>query len=266
MIEKNLSFKSYQEIEAINISSLKEMRRSPAHFKAKLEEPAKETTELLLGSLIHGLILQPTKLLKEYLPVVKADRRTKVGKALIDETEARAQAEGLKIVPIEIFNEAEAVANAAKIHPYYPSLACLKADTELTLTWEQDGVACKGRLDHYLDGVITDIKTTKDASPHAFARAIYTYGYHNQAAWYLRGALENGLEVHDYIIFAIEKDPPYCAATYRLSQQSLDLATAENETWLAQYQICKERNNWYGYSPEIEEISIPQWAVNEVEF
>lgn len=48
-----MNFKDYKAVKALNLSSLVEIERSPAHFKYKLENPIEETEALSKGRLIH---------------------------------------------------------------------------------------------------------------------------------------------------------------------------------------------------------------------
>lgn len=263
MIEK-ISFIDYQCNDALNISKLKMMRKSPAHFRASLEEPRKETDDLTLGSAIHCLILEPKEWNKQFLTMPKIDRRTKEGKLNYDALIARADRKGLTLITEDLKACAEEASTEALKHPY--SALFRRGQAELSMFWTADnGVACKGRLDHYdkASKTITDLKTTKDASPDSFAKSIYTYGYHLQAAWYMEGAKKCGLDVEDYIIFAIEKEAPYCCVAYRISPADIALAQAENERLLNLFADCSKTGNWYGYSLEIQEISLPAWAVSK---
>lgn len=55
------------------------------------------------------------------------------------------------------------------------------------LLWEQDGVACKGYLDHRIGGDIYDLKFVDDSSPAAIQRKMVDYGYDIQGAAYVKG-------------------------------------------------------------------------------
>src|SRR5699024_12498176 len=60
---------------------------------------------------------------------------------------------------------------------------------EVSLFWEQDGVACKGRLDAYRpeQGIIADLKLVRSAAPNDVRKQISDYGYYIQAEHYLNG-------------------------------------------------------------------------------
>lgn len=263
MIKDDLSFEEYQEIDAVNISSLKMMRRSPAHYFQAITEQETENNNLLLGSLVHCLILQPETFDATYIEVPKIDRRTKEGKEQADYIARKCDLEGLIPVAYELAEEARIIAKQAGNHPYFRLFHTDTSRQEISLTWTNRGVDCKGRIDHYdpKTKTITDIKTTKDASPEEFSKSIYNFGYHNQAAWYIDGCKENGLEVEDYILFVIEKDAPYCIVVYRLNQQDIALARAENDRFLSQLIQCRKEKHFVGYPEEIQEITIPTWAV-----
>ena len=57
---QNLDIEAYHSLkEFVSSSQLKEMAKSPAHFKAALESPWKRTSALEFGDAAHCFMLQP---------------------------------------------------------------------------------------------------------------------------------------------------------------------------------------------------------------
>jgi len=64
------------------------------------------------------------------------------------------------------------------------------SEREVSIYWESDtGLPLKCRPDAWRRdiGLVADLKTTTDASPEAFARAVERYHYDLSAALYMRG-------------------------------------------------------------------------------
>ena len=101
-----------------------------------------------------------------------------------------------------------------------------------------------------------DLKTTTDASPAGFARAVERYRYHVQAAYALDGWPQAGGGLADQFIFVVvEKAPPYAMGLYDLSAVLLDAARALYRRDLATAAECLTRQHWPGYDPTI--ITLP---------
>jgi hypothetical protein len=252
----NLPEHIYRDAAGVNISNLKLMGRSPAHYQARVTGPKiAPTPAMIFGTLLHSACLEPKKLAGSF--VVKPedmDFRSKVGKEWRDAQTApiidAAQAAAL--------NEA-----AAKVlsHPT-ASLVLDGADKEVSVFKRRPGsdLLLKGRLDAVkVDDqgltTIADIKTTDDASSNAFARAIASWGYAEQAAFYM------DLVGASYFLFiAVEKTAPYEVAIYCLDEESIALGRERNNRHLDTLEACLKANEWVGYSQEIETISLPRWA------
>lgn len=79
-------------------------------------------------------------------------------------------------------------------------------ETEVAAIWtdEATGISCKAKIDGLPgdDDCLIDLKSTLDASPLAFSKAIANFSYHRQAAHYL-----SPFETRDrFIIIACEKN------------------------------------------------------------
>lgn len=261
----------YHALPALSASGLKHLRRSPAHYYAAALDPQRPPQEptpaMRAGTLAHCALFEPDELAARY--IVKPagiDYRTKDGKAWRD-----AQPAGLDLVDDEQMQTA--LRQAASIRAL-PDLAALLADgrAEVSAFWrdEETGELCKCRPDWVApagDGVIlVDGKTTQDASPEGFGRAIWTCAYHLQAAWYIDGYQRaTGLHVHGFVFAAVESAYPHVAAPYMLGDDVLEKARAENRRLLNLYAECKRAGTWAGYSAGINLIQLPAWAQRALE-
>jgi hypothetical protein len=258
-----LSMAKYKAIDAINMSSLNSIRKSPAHLKAKLETEYKRSEAFLLGELVHCLCLEPESFRYRYVVGPNVDKRTKEWKEWVLKNGG-----GNEVISNDTLSLAESIAASVINHPTFKPLRNV-LKTEVSLVWEdaETNELCKGRLDaiSFEHGVVLDIKTTRDASFPSFQRDLFSLGYDNKAAWYLSGLKRLGFDIGDFLFFAVEKEPPYACAVYRIKDEVLELASSENRDYLKKYACCRKLGEWPGYSADIQDIGIPSWAIKEME-
>jgi hypothetical protein len=156
-------------------------------------------------------------------------------------------------------------------HPIAAQLVRGRGVSELSLVWQhpETGLTCKGRLDRLVSFAdwswIVDVKTSRDASPRAFAADCARYGYHRQLAFYRSGLEELRPAPRRAAIVAVEKEPPFAVAPYELTERALDQGDRENATALATYRECSDTGVWPGYSNGLELLELPPWAVDRLE-
>ena len=243
----------YHAHPALGSSRLRELLKSPAHFKANLR---RETEALALGSLVHTLVLEPHAFPERYVVVPKINGATKEGKA----QKAALANETRIVVNGEVMAEASACATSIMGHRVYQQIR--DAQVEHTVFWTdaETGIECKARFD-VLGPLLVDLKTTRDASPRGFQRAIATYGYHIQAAHYMAGAIANGMEPRGFLFACVETSAPYLAAGYLMGNPTLEQGERERREALTTYAQCLRDDRWPGYNDDrIEVIDLPEWA------
>lgn len=250
----------YHADPAISASHLKAVMQSPYHYWARFVDPDRKpiepTAAMRLGSLAHCAILEPNDLLQRY--GVCGARNTKAGK----EQAAAMEAEGIEAVTSTDMALALSMAAAVRNHP--AAAALLKQGKAEQSFWWDDlptGMRCKCRPDWYYGSTVVDIKTTTDASPQAFARAVATYGYHVQAAHYLAGL--HGAE--RFVFVAVEKSYPHAVAVYELDPASLELGRTTRDNALDVLAGCQAAGVWPGYGDTLQTISLPAWAANPIQ-
>lgn len=121
----------------------------------------------------------------------------------------------------------------------------------------------RGRIDYLRDRkTVIDYKTTIDASPDGFNRLARNRGYRIQAAHYLRIAKSLDLIDSDarFIFVAQEKEPPYLAAAYQLSEEELLDGARKTELAAAAWYNGTQNNKWPGYPTGITTLETPPWA------
>ena len=119
---------------------------------------------------------------------------------------------------------------------------------EVSIFWRERGVWCRGRFD-LLGDVGDDYKTTDDASADGFQKAMSTYGYHQQADFYLRGLRALGHPAGDQPMRFIcqEKTYPYLVQVHTCDELAMEVAAALNDRAIDLYAACTATGNWPGY-------------------
>lgn len=142
-------------------------------------------------------------------------------------------------------------------------------DREISATWtcRRTGVKCKMRADAMSakKTFIADLKTTIDASRKKFMRVIQDRGYHFQAALYQDGAATLGQPIDDFALIAVEKDAPHGVAVYRIKDDLIERAMAEQVRRLEKWGECERTGVWPSYDDGIQDISLTDWAMRELE-
>ena len=258
---KDMPADIYHAYPAASNSGLKLVARSPAHYKYAPKREA--TRNMVIGSALHMAVLEPELFYQQYTLLHGCeDQRAKEYK------EAKEQfGEKFVLVSTEC-EKVEGIMNSVLHDREIDSLLSKPGHNELSgfSIDPETGLTCKHRFDKLLNnGVAIDLKTTIDARPDAFSRAIYNYNYHVQAAFYMdQYAWVTGRELQDFIFIVIESEAPYACKMYRLDPESIDVGRATYRKALDEYAKCKKSGVWPAYQNDgIEEISIPKWALNK---
>lgn len=265
---KRISFPDYAASTAINNSFLGDVRRSPLHAIYRRDNP-RDTEAMARGRALHTLVLEPGEFEQAYVVAPACDRRTKEGKALWSEFEAKAA--GRVVLKEEEADLVDAMARSIDMHPAASKIIKLVEATELSLFWtdEPTGIDCKARVDALAkignDVLAVDIKTSRDASPAEFGRSIYNFGYHRQAAFYLSGLAACGRPAIGWVMVVVESEAPHAVAAYRLPDEAIDVGRSEIRALMATVAQCRLTNEWPGYPEEIVDIALPAWAMTKAE-
>jgi hypothetical protein len=77
----------------------------------------------------------------------------------------------------------------------------------------------------------------------------------------LSGLAHVGILCRRFLIITVEKTPPHDVVVYEVSPTHLEHGMQEIETLLPLYARCMRDGHWPGYSREIVDLEIPQWAL-----
>lgn len=271
----NTPMVAYQQWAAASNSRLTRLMRSPAHLKASLEQPV-DTTALIMGRAAHAAILEPAIFSKDYARHSGADRRGKVGRDEWNELVDRF-GDGY-VLKQDDYDAALKMCDAVRAHAAASKLLASDgphAGVEFSIVYDAPYNAAgettrfKARLDKFSSaiagGVVVDVKTCRDASPREFERSIFSYGYHRQGAAYLDAARAVGLDAEHFVIIAVEKEPPYAVAVYRLTEGALDAGREQVRALLATYAMCEALGMWPAYPEDVRDVALPAYAWSQLD-
>lgn len=251
-IYPNLTFAEYLEIDAVSNSYLSKFGISAAHAEAYAEghDP---TDPMILGTAYHSKVLQPEQFDELCAVEPEVNRRTKAGKETI--AKFAEDNEGKAIISLEDDALLDKMVEAIDAH----SLAreyLSGGELELTIVWECEGVLCKGRIDNRLDGILADLKSSRNASPAAFKSAVFKYAYHTQGAMYVDGMKTLTGDDYSFVFVVGEKTEPFGVSVHELGQDVIGVAREEYLRNLETYKACKVFDNWPCYPETLNQIRL----------
>jgi exodeoxyribonuclease VIII len=281
----------YHAGPGISKTGLDLIERSPLHYYAEYLDPARppkandETPARLVGHLAHCAILEPAEFDKRYavLPADAPRRPTSAQwnaknpssdslMAMSWWREWLAKNEGRTVITHDqretAMRQAESVRRLPDIRE-----ALGRGRPEVSAYWRDPatGVLCRCRPDWRHDAgdknvILVDVKTYSNAAPAEFARQIARMRYHVQAAYYTDGyALASGRDVLGFIFLAVETEYPYAASAVMLDDASLEQGRADYRRNVDAYARCLAANEWPGYPAGIQPVSLPSWAMTDIE-
>ena len=150
-------------------------------------------------------------------------------------------------------------------------VASVRSHTQASEIYQESILEMSGYLDSKDFGLVkirpdckrgrmmADLKTSVDASPSGFQKAIANFDYHASAAFYMDiGAILDGSDYTEWHWIVVEKKKPYLVAVY---QPDEDMLEAGREKYLRGLEWIKEgrkTGEWPGY--ESQTLSLPRWA------
>lgn len=276
MTVEQMTDDDYFALDAVDQTSLKKMLVSPLAYSDYLTGEHGYSSALEFGKAAHSMVLGSGPQV-----VAKPNLRTKEGKALRDRLVEQYGADDIVWLSADEVEKVQAMRDM--VGDFFtkldgqPEVAMIAADPDT-------GLLIKGKADWLPstpdpDGVlrIRDYKTTVK-SPDEFERSCWQYGYHIQAAFYMRLYRLTMPEYKGPLGFEFvvqEKNPPFDWRVWRFDEHSPII------TELAEPKICKalkqiksfrdlypdplEAMRGYGLSKVPQEIAFPDWRLVQEE-
>lgn len=249
----------------IRHSAIEDFIKSPAlyYHRHVLRKGREETDAMRFGSAVHCAVLDNQgEFDRLYTVAPNCDRRTKAGKEKWDEF--LTESAGKTVLTREQANLVNVITHRLSRHDAANELLSRVKTTEQVITFEQDGLPCKARLDATLPGVILDLKTSRDPYPQAFARSVVNFGYHRQADWYMDAYKSVHGDRPRFVFIVVGVEPPHEVFIYELEERAI--LQASNENFRARLQLMECLANSDGHpwqhpdSLGVLKLSLPTWA------
>jgi hypothetical protein len=205
----------YHSDSSISASGLKWINKySVYHF---IHKTFNETPSMAFGTAVHTALLEKDDFYDIYYPMPEiGDLRKKENKQL--KAEAEEKAEGKILLSHQDYQRIKHIIQNFKKNKLAQHYC--RGEVELSHYLEFNDVPVRVRPDviNHVSGFITDVKTCQDASPEAFRRDVWKWGYHLQAAFYM-----DMLEVDTFKFVCVEVNHPYTVVVHTLDDEFIKL-------------------------------------------
>lgn len=239
------------------------LERCPAIYQYEREHGQGPKRVFDIGHAAHRLVLGEGADIAE----IKYDSYlTKAAKADRD----AARFDGKTPLLTKEYQQVEAMAAALRRHPIAgPLFTPGEGVAEQALFWMDgpSGITRRALVDwtkHRANGrrILADYKTAADASLPGIARAVAEHGYHQQAAWYIDGAIALDLGDEDTVFVFVfqEKTAPYLVTVTEIARDDIRRGREKNRRAIETYAECTASGHWPGYHDGVAITSQPVWA------
>ena len=289
LIEK-MSNDEYHACPEFSSSQLKDILRSGAHFYSNniIKENERESKKHLdFGTLAHTLFLEPDQFENEFA-VIPADAPKpptdvmRNAKNPSEDSIKRVQwwdnfaaEHGTKITITEdLLLGAKRIADNLRTLSSYGIMKNNFGMAEASIFFVDPvfDLQLRVRPDYHIapctafpNGLLLDVKTTRDARAFKFSKDCGEYGYDLSASMYREGFQQyyNTQDKPDFIFLVAESAAPFNVKQYRASDLLLSVGDArynKSKALLAESLLIDE---WSGYSAELEDIYLPQYMTKQ---
>lgn len=256
-VHKDVPFAEYCRWKGVNGSRLKLARKSPKHYREFVQ---RDSDALTLGSAEHVAVLEPDRFPLDFTVWDGAVRRGKAWDAFAEANAAKSILTRAQYA--DILKMRDAVRTDAVAGPIVSGTGL----AQVSIVWidEPTGILCKGRLDWIVDGVIYDLKTTRDVLPRRFAASAVEYGYDLSAAFYIDGWRAATGEVATMELICVEKGSPWDVVVVPLGDDAIEAGRARYRKLLDEVAHCRRTGEWPGIARGSKlPLRYPEWAKPE---
>jgi len=262
-IQSRIPADEYRALPAMNISLLKELRRSALHFQHAKTHP-KESAAMTLGTAAHCAALEPERFTHDF---VIWDRKTDSGRAAPRTGKAweafQAEAGARTVLTVDEYWLAVEMAAAVRTDAVAAKYLA-QGEPEVSLRWQLVDRPCKGRVDWLTtmdDGpVIVGLKSARDCRPFIFGSAAAKLGYHLQWAWYFDGYLAITGKTPRMVEIVVESAAPHAVVVYVIPEDVIDQGRDEYQELLRQLAVCERDEIWPGPAETELILTLPSWV------
>lgn len=253
-----LPYADYAATEGVNFSTLKEMAKSPLHYRYAVDNERPDKPHFVKGRAAHTAVLDPDNFIRHYVLCELKDRRAKGFKEF-----AKAHA-GKTILFEKEYQTALAIRDGVRRNK--AAMKLLEgAAIEKAFTWTdpETKVKCKVRIDAVSGSAVKELKTSRTINARRFGSLSAAYAYHAQLSWQRDAAITNGLAVKDAYVIAVESVPPFACTVFRFGDEELGAGYSLYSSWLKTLVQCRETNTWPGPGDDVQDIRLPAYVFDD---
>lgn len=237
------------------------------------KRPPAPSPALAFGTLVHTLVLEPERegdyVVLDAAAIAGTNPKTSRPydhpqmTAKFKAALAEAEGGGKSVAAQADWDAARAMRDAVHAHKTAASILEMCPRHEVS-GWarHETGVLVKGRLDLLGNGIVADLKTTKDADPERFGRTCSDFYYHVSAGNYADIAEAAGERIETVVFVNVEKEPPYRVAVVELATRAVDLGREQMaEACRRLLELGSVQLPSYGDGAH--QIDLPPWAYRD---
>lgn len=257
----------HRDTDRISHSMLEVFRRSVVEYDARfvlgtMAHPA-PTPQMVLGSALHVQILESDKWDGLIAVAPEIDRRTKIGKEKWLDFVTKSH--GRLVITLDQYDAVLRMAKSLLAHPIVKEILSEPGVREQALrgTDPETGLPIKLKPDVRSTArmLITDVKTTCDPSPEAWARQAANIGWSRQTAFYT-SALRSILGGQWIMVHAVVQNcEPWEAACYHIDSDDIEVAATQNANAMRRLKACYESDDWtQPQHKQLIRVTMPRWV------
>lgn len=240
----------YYKVDALSNSGIKEIIKSPAHFKLWTETPKKPTDAMRVGTALHSYVLEG----RRNFPIYSGETKTlnsKAGAAFLayhpdgltmDEfIQVRCMGEAV-LAEKKLASIIEASKREVEIYGHEMVQIVCEDGTE---DWVK--IPVKAKPDIMSPTAILDIKTTSECAL-LFPYQVRKYNYDVQSHWYpyMAERFHDGRS-RDFYFIVVESFAPFGVVMFK-ADESRRSGEKKCGTGVQLYASCKTSNRWPSYN------------------
>lgn len=252
----------------LSFSSLSQFDISPVHYIKYITKKREETPQMLLGSLVHAMILEPDTVEHEYILSPKFDMRKKEDK----EAKAKFELEHAtkKVIDESTWEAAKDIAGSVYESPKAVSILSKLNMREAHFVFDYEGLPVNG----YIDGIgknmdipyVLEIKTSITANPNDVIKDFYNKKYHIQAGIYRLALRYMGISDKAPVMYiVVENRFPYIVSIFMATEEYIQHGISEFSRLVGEFdEWMKLGCPTVGYSRDgsenVYELGLPNWV------
>ncbi len=256
----HMPFDLYLQAPGISQSMVKDYLKAARLVKSVLDARDEMTEAMRVGSIFDDLITDERSFKNKYA-IIKSEEMSKPGggyytkSANVFKNFEKKNVGKICLVESEL-KKFKDMRDSLRSSPMWERLIKSYGDYQVCAFSKIEGVPVKARADYLCGTHIVDFKTARNASEEGFKRAVSTYRYDIQQAFYLEVFGKFFENIEEFYFFVVEKKKPYLTGFYTVSRASMETAVEEIYDSLHGIEECINTDIWPGYGDHIVTLDV----------